>query len=220
VIIACTKPRQLFVVTDGSKSHQIFDFCRNRSLKTPLHLIVKIDATPPVSARSSDSLASGVVDRRDHVLSTLQQLQFGFDAWNVTFSCIWGASIAQNVDDWDALGLAIDPRSNELMDGGEKWAVVTRSAIERRCFLKGQGDGADRGWPMAAFWKRLPLGPYLRETKLAPSSSGCSNGGNAAGCIDGHVETLLLHQNGDFWDVSIPKGRYIGNLRDVSLIPA
>lgn len=42
VIAQSASPERLFILTDGIDVRQILDFCRNRSLKIPLHLVLGI----------------------------------------------------------------------------------------------------------------------------------------------------------------------------------
>jgi hypothetical protein len=214
VIVRSINPKQLFVVTDGSYTSRIIDFCRNRSLKIPLHLVVKIAHKDSASEKEDGPIAPGPVDRRDHVFTTLEQLQYGIHAWNMTFSCIWGAvTTEQEFTDSEILGVAFDARGHAPIGGTSEGQLVTRSIVERKCAMNRKDDARDKIWPTVFRWSQFPWGSIKHSPK--PDAKEESPRAIRRDPPKSHQSNrrLLLLQNGDFWDVETPRHRFICNLR-------
>ncbi len=219
VIARSIHPKQLFVVTDGSHTSRIIDFCRNRSLKIPLHLVVKIAHKNSASERDNGPIAPSSVDCRDHVFATLEQLQYGIHAWNMTFSCIWGAVTtaqefpAQEFTDSEILGVAFDARGHAPIGGTSECHLVTRSIVERKCAMHRKDDARDKIWPTVFRWSQFPWGSIKKSPKVDAKEESPSAIRRDPSKFQDSNRRLLLLQNGDFWDVETPRHRFICNLR-------
>ena len=214
VIVRSIEPKQLFVVTDGSYTSRIIDFCRNRSLKIPLHLVLKIAHKNSASDRDNGPIAPGPVDCRDHVFTTLEQLQYGIHAWNMTFSCIWGAvTTEQEFTDSEILGVAFDARGHAPLGGTSEGHLVTRSIVERKCAMNRKDDARDKIWPTVFRWSQFPWGSIKHSPKPDAKKESRRTVRRDPPKFHNSNRRLLLLQNGDFWDVETPRHRFICNLR-------